>query len=867
MSAVLQTNESEKWIPTTCNACFNACAVRAHVKDGRLIALRGEPNGTSSLGKICGKGIARMAEIYDPNRVTRPLKRTNPEKGIGVDPKWVEISWEEAMETSLEKLKKIREEDPRQLVIGHFDLHNANIAHAFGGAYGTPNCEYFTVSCGNGLHTLFDVTLGIINMEIDLEHCNYIVLWGSQLGHGVNNNPLVGAREMAKARRRGAKLVVIDPICGHAAAKADEWIPILPGTDGALALGMLNVLLNDLGIYDREFLKKNTNGPYLIQSSGYYVRDKKSNKPLVWDNTAGVPKEYDDESTGDAAIEGSFMVDGIDCRPSFDILKEHVKKNYPIEKVSKITTVPTATIARIAKEFGEAARIGSTIAIQGKQLPFRPAGIEFKKGVNQHKNSFWNCHALQLLNIAVGNISVPGGVLGTNPVGPNGLWDIVKSDDGLLTTNGFNFFSGGEGSYSCFLLPYPPREIKAPDMIDYRSLFPVSGYVTTIITFVLSDPEKFKLPYKPKMLILSRTNLIASTTEPSKTAKALQNMEFILGFGMKIDETMEFADIIIPETSDLERHWLFPSNLSAGFLKPGMGDWYFQLNQPVVDPPEGVKGWLETLIEFADRLGILPEFNRRMNARTGLHLVESLALKEDQKYTVGEIARKSAELITMFAGKQMSADTFTIKDPVISLRDKTLEEAYPNAFRHDAKIPIYFEHFIDVGKKVHETAKAYGLDWWDVSHYSPINDWRPCPAFEEDGKEYDLFLANSKIPLTTHTISADNPWIDDICSHNRLDHNVMLNTETARKKGIRDGDTIVVESRAGKVKGKVRVTGCVHPQVVGILGTFGQWAKGKPIARGKGVSSNSLVPFDINGMGMLSGQMDNCARVKVYKEV
>jgi anaerobic selenocysteine-containing dehydrogenase len=368
------------------------------------------------------------------------------------------------------------------------------------------------------------------------------------------------------------------------------------------------------------------------------------------------------------------------------------------------------------------------------------------------------------------------------------------------------------------------------------------------------------------MLILSRTNLIASTTEPKKTAKALQNMEFILGFGMKIDETLEFADIVLPEAHDLERYWLFPSNLSAGFLKPGQGDWYFQMNQPVVDPPPGVKGWLETLVELADRLGILGEFNKKINLRTGLGLVEPLALKEDTRYTIGDITKRCAEMLLMISGRQMTGDTFTEKDPIISLGDKTTKEAYPMAIQSGARIPVYFEHFIDIGKQVQEAAKANGLDWWDTSHYEAIPEWRPCPAFEEDGKEFDLFLAVSKIPLSYQTISADNPWIDDICSHNRLDHNVLLNAETAKKKGISDGDTIIVESRVGKVKGRVRVTGCVHPQVVGMLGIFGQWAKGKPIARGKGVNSNSLVPFDIKNMGMLTGQLDNCARVKVYKE-
>ena len=75
-------NNEGKWIPTTCAGCFNACAIRVLVKDGKVVNIKGEPTVTGSLGKICGKGLARIADLYDPNRITKPLKRTNPKKGM-----------------------------------------------------------------------------------------------------------------------------------------------------------------------------------------------------------------------------------------------------------------------------------------------------------------------------------------------------------------------------------------------------------------------------------------------------------------------------------------------------------------------------------------------------------------------------------------------------------------------------------------------------------------------------------------------------------------------------------------------------------------------------------------------------------------
>ena len=147
------------------------------------------------------------------------------------------------------------------------------------------------------------LTNGTFHCDFDADHINYLLLFGNQAGFMAGLNPNITSQKVAKARKRGLKVVAVDPICNHAAAKADEWVPIRPGTDSALALAMLNVLLNDLGIYDREFIKKHTNGPYLVKPDGYYMRQE--NKPLVWDAAEGIAKPYDAE-VEDYAIEGSY---------------------------------------------------------------------------------------------------------------------------------------------------------------------------------------------------------------------------------------------------------------------------------------------------------------------------------------------------------------------------------------------------------------------------------------------------------------------------------------------------------------------------------------------------------------------------------
>lgn len=136
------------------------------------------------------------------------------------------------------------------------------------------------------------------------------MLFGTQNGSVVNHLPMDLAANMADARMDGMKLIVVDPVGINAGSKANEWIPIRPGTDTAPALAMINVLLNEEEIYDREFLGKFTNGPYLIRSDGRYLRDQNSGKPLAWDLSRGEAIAFDDPGIAQMALEGRYSING-----------------------------------------------------------------------------------------------------------------------------------------------------------------------------------------------------------------------------------------------------------------------------------------------------------------------------------------------------------------------------------------------------------------------------------------------------------------------------------------------------------------------------------------------------------------------------
>ena len=408
------------WIPSSCALCYGSCSILAHRVDGVIVKVEGNPASEVGKGRLCGKGISGLAMHYDPHRLTKPLRRTNPEKGIGINPGWKEISWDEALEEIAGRLKRIRAEDPRKLVCMKttttWFMHVPYVA--FVSAFGTINTSSAGggLHCGNGAHLVGGIMHGSWSIVPDFKRCEYALFFGASKGHAAGHASLSNMTLAADARVRGMKMVVIDPIANQAGAKAAEWVPIRVGTDAALALAIANELVNTLGAYDAPYIKAKTNLPYLIGPDGRYVREAVSGKPLVWSETANRPVPFDAENTDGMALEGSFEANGLACRPAFVLLKEHLKKYSP-ERAAEITTIAADTIRRLAREFAAAARIGSMIQIDGVQVPFRPAAAIAFRGSQGHRNAVYNMLSVTLLNHLIGSADMAGGCLGFNPAG------------------------------------------------------------------------------------------------------------------------------------------------------------------------------------------------------------------------------------------------------------------------------------------------------------------------------------------------------------------------------------------------------------------------------------------------------------------
>ncbi len=240
----------------TCGVCSMGCAYIAHLRDGRIVRLMGNPKDQTAEGKLCVKGYSGLRFLYDPDRLKYPMKRTNPEKGVGADPGWVKISWDEALDLTASKLKEIGDTHGPQAI--------AVIARPkpwpkhFSKAIGTPNLIVHINTCyaTHGVMWRACVTGKDKVWTVDYEHAKYILSFGWD-GMGKSKNRW--GRGVNRARLNGARLVVLDPRMSITASKADEWIPVKPGTDLAFTLAMIRVIINE-DLYDHEFVENYTYG-------------------------------------------------------------------------------------------------------------------------------------------------------------------------------------------------------------------------------------------------------------------------------------------------------------------------------------------------------------------------------------------------------------------------------------------------------------------------------------------------------------------------------------------------------------------------------------------------------------------------------
>lgn len=355
----------ETWVRTSCLNCPSWCPQEVKVVDGRAIYMRGNPDSLLTEGSICARAHLSLQKLYDPDRIKGPLRRTNPKKGKGEDPQWAPISWDEALEkiaVGLLALRERREIHKLALFRGRYTRANEIIYGSMMRILGSPNNISHSSICAESDKWGSWAGEGYWDYHAyDVERANYILFFGV--------DPITAHRPVSKQQRawgkfRGdghrGKAVVVDPRLSVTAAKADEWLPIRPGADGALALALSHVILRE-GLWDRRFV-------------GDFVGEG-----------AFVPYE--------ALLESSF-----EETHTLGLIRWwnlELKDRTP-EWAAEITSIASEKIEEVAVEMAT----------------YKPSFAWRGRGPNAHPKGSYNSYAIMALNALLGAIDAPGGLLG-----------------------------------------------------------------------------------------------------------------------------------------------------------------------------------------------------------------------------------------------------------------------------------------------------------------------------------------------------------------------------------------------------------------------------------------------------------------------
>ncbi|HHT9117273.1 MAG TPA: molybdopterin-containing oxidoreductase family protein, partial [Candidatus Hypogeohydataceae bacterium YC38] len=742
-NANLQRLSGEWRLPTTCIMCGGASGMFVHVVNGRVQSIT--PNSENPIGvcntsqdyeierqrgaRLCPKGLASTASLYDPDRVPTPLRRVGP-RGSG---QWEAISWEEAIKEVAQNLKRIKDaHGPESLFWCTEDSSFIHVQQDFCELYGTPNFSMHSNICDVGRKVGFKLAMGHDRPLGDLQNSRYILLFGW--------NPLAATKWahlpaiINRAREKGVKLVVVDPVFTQTAAKADEWVPLRPGTDGALALAMAHVIIKE-GFYDKNFVSE-------------------------W--TVGF-KEY----------------------------KNLIKRYHP-KWAQKVTSVPAETIRRIARELATT----------------RPSVVDTWSGTSHHSNGTQTTRAIALLPVLLGQIDKPGSLVFPERKGPKHRTLNLEK-------------------------PLPPRV----DGLGTKYPF---GHKSGIYCEA-RDAMLTGNPYQLRAGVFVFQNFVMSVPNTNKNIEALKKLDFIVAVDTLLSETAELADIVIPGSHYMERY-----DVTTNWTTwPTVA-----LRQPVTD--SHIRGMAEYdfIMALGRELGLRDRdgkgfdmtyeeyLDAELKAGMGIGLEELRGLS-GAVWKSGETHYEKYLLeVKVPEGAQLEKDTGILKD----------KGGKPLGVKMGEKI---LRGFDTPSRKLEFYSKQLEEKGFD-----------PLPRYEDPEdkptKEYPLYLVAWKQAEHTHGRTFNNAWLMGL----KPDNPLWVNTETAKRLGIEEGDEIVIESPYGKAKGKVHLTEGIHPEVVGLHHGYGHWALGN-IARGKGVNDGLFMPGKAE---RLSGQgITKEVGVRIYK--
>jgi phenylacetyl-CoA:acceptor oxidoreductase len=883
-----QRSRNERTVSTYCYQCVaGPDLLKVRVQDD--VATEVTPNFDAASihpagGKACVKAFGLVQKAYNPNRILYPMRRTNPKKGRHEDPRFVRISWEEAVSLVADKLNTVRaaglnDENGYPRVAASFGGGGTPTAYmgtlpAFLSAWGPIDMGFGSgqgVKCYHSEHLYGELWHRGFTVSPDTPLCEYLVSFGANVEA---SGGVCGVRRHADARKRGMKRVQIEPHLSVTGACSAEWIPIRPKTDSAFLFAMIHVLLHEheRDRLDLAFLKHRTSSPYLIGPGGFFLRDAATRKPLVMDGASGRAVPFDTVPI-DPLLEGSFVVSSVEvgadqevvshdaatASPAFSRLVAHVR-DYSPEWAEPICDVPAATIRRVANEFLSHARVGETIEIEGVTLPLRPVSISLGKTVNNGWGGYECCWARTLIGCLVGALEVPGSTLGTtvrlNRPAEN-RWSSVKpGPDGFMQ---YPMNPTGKNEWS-------PR----PSVRNaYRTLVPLvadspwsQALGPTHLAWMMQSEDFDKLPTAspPDVWFVYRANPAISFWDTEAVSNAMAEFPFTVCFTYTHDETNHMADVLLPDCTDLEGLQL----LRIGGTKYVEQFWDYQgfaLRAPAVSAQGEAKDFTWIATELARRTGLLEAYNSAINrGAAGIRLFGknydySLALdKAHDVEAIWDASCRAASGEISDGAESQGLEWFREHGFRVKPFPRLQWYLYPKLVEQGLRFEQpYQEQLVRVGQQLARRLHEQDIHWWDkqLVEYEPLPHWRDLNAVWESAlvKHYAVDIADYPFWLLTAR-SMQYSWggnvgiqiikevADNVAGHG----SVVMNRGAAQRLGLVDGDIVEVRSPLNQTTGRLMLCEGIRPDALLMIGQFDHWAT--PFAKDfHAPSMNALVPM------------------------
>ena len=803
---------------TTCYMCACRCGINVHLKDGQVAYIEGNRDHPVNQGVLCAKGSAGIMQVNAPSRLRAPLKRVGP-RGSG---EFEEISWEDALSLAVSWLKPIRDENPEKLAFFTGRDQSQSFTSFWAQNFGTPNYAAHGGFCSVNMAAAGIYTMGGAFWEFgqpDWDHTKLFMIFGVAEDH--DSNPI--KMGIGKIKARGAKIIGVNPIRTGYNAVADEWVGITPGTDGLFILSLIHELLK-AGKIDLHYLAQYTNAPVLIDAeTGLLMRDKEG-KLLVMDRLKGEPVPFD-QSGVKPDLNGILQRDGKTHHTVFHaMVNRYLSTDYAPEAVSDRVGIPAGRIRAIAAElarvaFEEAFEIDQEWTdFRGEvhsKMTARPVSMHAMRGISAHSNGFQTCRALHVLQILLGTVEVPGGFRFKPPypkpaeIHPK---PHCKVTPGAPLDGPHLGFVHGPEDLALKKDGTPARIDKA---FSWENPMSAHGLMHMVISNAYAGD-----PYKIDTLFMYMANMSWNSSMNTKGVIDMltdkdESGEYVIPRIIYSDayssEMVAYADLILPDTTYLERHDCI-SLLDRPICEADAAA--DAIRWPVIEPDRNVRGFQSVLCDLGARL----------NLRGFVNADGTQKYMDYADYIVNHIRKPGIGPLAGFRGDGTASGRGDVNPEQL---DRYIEnggffvEHVPEEARYykpwnaayqdwavtmglyDSPQPYLFNLYVEPMRKFQRAAEGHGerqppehLRARIKETLDPLPIW--YPPFEEGAVKKDLFPlhALTQRPMAMyHSWGTQNAWLRQIHGLNPL----YLPSKQMREHGLKDGDWAKVTSAHGNI--------------------------------------------------------------------